>query len=664
MRSKKEQNYKALKNFSYTKLYNIALLAILSLAPLIAKTAEPPKSATLDNRTNPAPKALNISSNILTIDIKSDANLSQYIQIQKLLRRHPNPDPIQASLQQALLQRLIALLKKNRSNLPPDSFLKALPSAAQNSSDLENIAPTFLKTREQLNTLKVNIERKERELEALEKEIQEPFQSQKNPLTLRLQYLYTREQIKELKRKLDILKKSLKEYKSVLLKRIESISIDSKVLQKAPKRLKTLQNQLKAVERNRRSLQLERERLQLLKKNREELARIDKGIVSIDRARDDLFKKQLKILSLLYGEALKRKSKKVFEYQDRIDKILKSMGLASSIRDEVHADLMQITRKRLGVAATIQSAVKQELSQSLKLFWKKIHEPLITIGETPINLMKLSIALIIFLFGISIGWFYKRAVNRIDSHSVTQSTRTLLGNLGYYLIVIISFFSALNFLGISLTSIALVAGALSVGIGFGLQNIVSNFVSGIILMFERSIKIGDYVELDDNLRGRVTDIRMRSVTINTNANIDIIVPNQQLIENRVINWTMNDKIRRFEIPFGVAYGTPAQKVIRIVLEAVGRSRFQDIYTDKNHHTRVIMTEMADNSVNFLLFVWIKGNETLYPKRTVSRFLILIYTALNDAGIEIPFPQRDLHLRSVEGAIPVRIEKDKKTLKEV
>ncbi|WP_300363809.1 mechanosensitive ion channel domain-containing protein, partial [Hydrogenimonas sp.] len=213
---------------------------------------------------------------------------------------------------------------------------------------------------------------------------------------------------------------------------------------------------------------------------------------------------------------------------------------------------------------------------------------------------------------------------------------------------------ALNVIGVNLSSIALVAGALSVGIGFGLQNVVSNFVSGIILMFERSIKIGDYIEFDENLRGHVSDIRMRSTTITTNANIDVIVPNQDLIQNRVINWTMNDRIRRFDIPFGVAYGSDVDRVIEVVLEAVKQSGFTDILTTPTRRTRVIMTQMNESSVDFELHVWIRGRETLYPKRTRSRFLILIYKTLYANGIEIPFPQRDIHIRSIDGEIPLAL----------
>jgi len=231
----------------------------------------------------------------------------------------------------------------------------------------------------------------------------------------------------------------------------------------------------------------------------------------------------------------------------------------------------------------------------------------------------------------------------------------MLANIGYYLIVVIAFFIALNALGLKLSSLALVAGALSVGIGFGLQNIVSNFVSGLILMFERSIKIGDYIQLNENnLSGHVTDIRMRSTTINTNDNIDIVVPNQEFIQHDVINWTKNDKIRRYEIPFGVKYGTDAEKVVGVILKAVNQSKYSDIYINGEKHTRVLMTGMGDSSVDFILQLWIKGNEILFPKRTNSRFLMLIYKTLNENDIEIPFPQRDLHIRSSD--VPLTLVK--------
>jgi potassium efflux system protein len=140
---------------------------------------------------------------------------------------------------------------------------------------------------------------------------------------------------------------------------------------------------------------------------------------------------------------------------------------------------------------------------------------------------------------------------------------------------------------------------------------------------------------------------MRSTVISTNTNVDVIVPNQNFIQNIVINWTMNDKVKRFDIPFGVAYGTKPEKVIAVISDAVEKSGFNDVYNTPRRHTRVVMTGMGNSSVDFELFVWILGEEVLYPKRTISRFLIVIYNALYESGIEIPFPQQDLHIRSVD-----------------
>jgi len=289
----------------------------------------------------------------------------------------------------------------------------------------------------------------------------------------------------------------------------------------------------------------------------------------------------------------------------------------------------------------------------LHIIIKTLTEPMFSINNTQISLAKLFIALAVFIFAFILGGFYKVQINKRVSKkaNISSSTQTILANMGYYLIIVIAFFIMLNILGINLSSLALVAGALSVGIGFGLQNIVSNFVSGLILMFERSVKVGDFVELSDSLRGRVLDIRMRSTIISTNANINVIVPNQNFIENNVINWTMHDMIKRFEIPFGVAYGTKPQVVVDIIMRAVEDSGFTDLYKDNEKTTRVVMTKMNNSSVDFELFVWIKGDNILRPKRTISRFLILIYDTLYENGIEIPFPQMDLHMKEQNKKIP-------------
>jgi small-conductance mechanosensitive channel len=323
--------------------------------------------------------------------------------------------------------------------------------------------------------------------------------------------------------------------------------------------------------------------------------------------------------------------------------------------------LLELEKTYLGRLKTLTGSSKAEVENVLFQTWQFANQPLFSIGQTPISLFKLLMSVLIFVLGFFAGGQYKKRINRLTANrsSFTSSTRTLLANLGYYAIITIAFFIGLNILGVKLSSIALVAGALSVGIGFGLQNIVSNFISGLILMFERSIKIGDYIEVDEHTQGYVTDIRMRSTTVTTNENIDIIIPNQDFIQKNVVNWTMNDNIRRFGVPFGVRYGTQPEEVIRVVLEAVRNSGLMnDIYESATRKTSVIMTEMADSSVNFELYVWVRGDKLHRPRRTRSEFLILIYNALYANGIEIPFPQQDIHIRSIDSDIPVHIHSDR------
>ena len=376
----------------------------------------------------------------------------------------------------------------------------------------------------------------------------------------------------------------------------------------------------------------------------------------------DIARKKVQLLFLRFSIALQQKSDRTFTLHKQLLSYLQArISSDPDVYEDVDTLLTQMEKQIFGTVAAIKGKGIQELQSQAKHLWKIASQPLFHINKTPVSIVKLLISLLIFIIGFLIGNLYKRQIQRLyrKNRAVTASTRTLLANMGYYLIFVITFFIVLKVLGIDLSSIALVAGALSVGIGFGLQNIISNFVSGIILMVERSVKIGDYIQLDSDIRGHVVDIKMRSITINTNSNIDVIVPNQDLIQNRVINWTMNDKIRRFEIPFGVAYGTDPQKVIDVVLEAVKNSNFNDIYTTPERYTRVIMTDMGDSSVDFELFVWVIGQAILYPRRTTSRFLILIYNALYANGIEIPFPQRDLHIRSVDTTLPVSIQTDTK-----
>jgi len=299
-----------------------------------------------------------------------------------------------------------------------------------------------------------------------------------------------------------------------------------------------------------------------------------------------------------------------------------------------------------GAKALVYGAKKE-----FELFTQKafgfINYPLFTVGNRVITPLNFAIFILVLIIGWFIGIYYKRLIYKLkQKKNISYSTATLLANMGYYTILTLTFLIALKVVGLDLSSLAIIAGALSVGIGFGLQNIVSNFVSGIILMFERSIKVGDYIQIDQDTRGEVVDISMRSTVIRTNDNINLIIPNQSFIQNNVINWTLGDDIVRFRVPFGVAYGSDIDKVEEVILSAIKKSNLPYV---KNHYMLdvtpfVVFMEMADSSLNFELFVWVKGEYARRPRRTRSEFLKVIYKALNEAGINIPFPQQDLHIK--------------------
>ena len=209
-----------------------------------------------------------------------------------------------------------------------------------------------------------------------------------------------------------------------------------------------------------------------------------------------------------------------------------------------------------------------------------------------------------------------------------------------FFLVTVGFILALLVSGIPIDRITIIIGALSVGIGFGLQNVVNNLISGIILIFERPIQTGDLVELQQ-YTGFVKDIGIRSSVIRTYDGAEVIVPNGNLVSQEVINWTLSNRQRRVEIRVGVAYGSDAKEVtevLRTVLES-----HQKVL--KRPAPAVLLDGFGDNSVDFRLLFWTSDIDNWLTTR--SELSTNIYNALDEAGISIPFPQRDIHVISWE-----------------
>lgn len=227
--------------------------------------------------------------------------------------------------------------------------------------------------------------------------------------------------------------------------------------------------------------------------------------------------------------------------------------------------------------------------------------------------------------------------------NIEQSMAHRLATVANYVGVTATLLIAVSLLGIDIQNLMIIAGALSVGIGFGLQNIANNFVSGIILLFDRSLQVGDYVELADGLRGVISQVRVRSTIIMTNDGMEVIVPNSKLLSDQVINYTLSDDCRRLHVPFGVAYGSDVEKVVSVVQAAAKKLPFVAL-DNPEHEPAVWMTGMGDSSLNFELLLWIRGKASYKPSGILSTCLLEVHKTLVKNDITIPFPQLDLHVK--------------------
>lgn len=215
--------------------------------------------------------------------------------------------------------------------------------------------------------------------------------------------------------------------------------------------------------------------------------------------------------------------------------------------------------------------------------------------------------------------------------------------LAHYTILFMGFLIALSAAGLEWSRFALLAGALGVGIGFGLQEVVNNFISGLILIFERPIKVGDTIEFSAT-RGNVIRIGIRSSTVRTFDGAEVIIPNGHLISNEVTNWTLSDRQRRIEVTVGVAYGSNPNRVLEILMKIAGEH--PEILD--NPEPVALFTGFGNSSLDFALRFW--TNNYLNWMILSSEITLKIHNALYAAGIEIPFPQRDLHIRSIDPAV--------------
>lgn len=315
--------------------------------------------------------------------------------------------------------------------------------------------------------------------------------------------------------------------------------------------------------------------------------------------------------------------------------------------------LKNVFKDIAGNVALAISNVGQSAESLYEFTYTKLTEPLFVFNERGISVVDILIFLFILILGFMIASVYKRKImNLATKEKLSVSSAKMISSAGYYFLVFITLIIALNSIGLDLSNLGIIAGALSIGVGFGLQTLVSNLAAGIIMMFERTIRLGDYIEISDTIRGTVSDMKMRSTTVTTNDNIDVIIPNSSFVQNNVINWTLENDIRRIHIPFSVAYGTPNEMVEEVILEELKDSGINFVSKIAKYSPSIWMTAMGASSVDYELIVWIRGSLTTKPSGTKSDFLKFIYATLNKHNIEIPFPQLDLHVKDNNEKIKV------------
>jgi small-conductance mechanosensitive channel len=311
-------------------------------------------------------------------------------------------------------------------------------------------------------------------------------------------------------------------------------------------------------------------------------------------------------------------------------------------RLKIDSNLIAILTTILSLAALVFFTVGAVNAAGVPLSW---NAPL-----PGINLSLVQIFLLITLLA-AVFWFSSRTKRFLFTRFLAQSgldrgLQYAIAQIASNIVLIVGIFIVLDNAGIHLGALTVFAGAVGVGVGFGLQNIASNFISGLVILAERPITVGDRIEVA-GIAGQVQHIRARSTVVLTNDNITMIVPNTKFIDSTVTNWTYGDPRVRFHLPVGVAYGSDVSKVREALIAAAG----EHPAALTNPPPDAFLDKFGNSTIDFELVVWSK-EMSHRPRRFKSDLNYLIEKHLREAGIEIPNPQRDVHFRG--GTVKVEL----------
>lgn len=267
---------------------------------------------------------------------------------------------------------------------------------------------------------------------------------------------------------------------------------------------------------------------------------------------------------------------------------------------------------------------------------------LVTVSDEPLTLLGLIQGIVFFAIlvwlALTIGNFLDRRLQQVDE--LTPSLRVLIGKILRISLLIFAVMTAISSIGINLTALTVLGGAVGVGIGFGLQKVVSNFISGIIILMDQSIKPGDTISLGDTF-GWIRELRARFVSVVTRDGREFLIPNEDFITREVINWSFSDEYVRLDVPFGVSYSADPHEVTRLAIESTAKVE----RVDSTRNPPVCwMTEFGDSSVNYLLRFWIRD-----PQQGLTnirgKVLLALWDTFKEHNINIPFPHREIIMKT-------------------
>lgn len=276
----------------------------------------------------------------------------------------------------------------------------------------------------------------------------------------------------------------------------------------------------------------------------------------------------------------------------------------------------------------------------LSYLYEILNFKLFTLNQIPITVLSIFIFLLLITGFTILSVMVRKGLNRrlLKRFRIDEGTRYTLSRITQYIIITIGALISFDFIGIDLSSLTVIFGLLSVGIGFGLQNVTSNFISGLIILFERPISVGDRVMVSD-IEGDITEINIRSTMVRTVNNISIIVPNSEFVSKDVINYSHGDPTYRLDVNVGVAYGSDLDTVLKALQEVAEQNKS----VMQRPKAEVHLSEFGESAWNMQLRVWIP--DVKHHPRVRNELNQSIVRTFRKYDVEIPYPQRDLHVRS-------------------